>query len=139
MLEKERDSLKWNQERKELENKIQQQEDIITTKDQEIKNKEDFLNKKLEQQYKDQESSYEEQIQSLRDELDAKDGEIHYVKKLKDTLLMDTLRKEELVASQFHNLGLAHFQQQRKGGRSWLENQRHKVYNHGYDYIFNPN
>jgi hypothetical protein len=49
-IEKERDHLKWNQDKLELQNRVNEQKDLIKAKESEYKNKEDKLNLRLKEE-----------------------------------------------------------------------------------------
>jgi hypothetical protein len=65
LLEKERDGLKWAQEKKELENRINEYKDLLKSKDSEYQVKEKRENQKFKDEIISIEEEFKEQINAI--------------------------------------------------------------------------
>lgn len=55
------------------------------------------------------EQSYIDEIQEVKEQIEERINEVKFLKAQKEEIQMSQHRMNELISSQFHNLGLAHF------------------------------
>lgn len=105
LLEKERDALKWTQEKKDLENKINEYKELLKSKDSEYQIKE----KRESQKYKDElnsvEEDYKEQICLLQSQVADKENKLVVIKQKYQQIDSQNYKINQLMNSQFYNIG----------------------------------
>lgn len=144
-VERERDQLKWNQEKLELQNKINEYIELIKSKQVEFQTKEKQNELRLQDEYQSIEEHYKDQIQELKDAYKIKEDEVRFLKVRQEEHDSENYRVNSIIGSQFYNIGyeFAKYQPSSAGftrgnnnsRKTFLEKQRNQVYKIDYDAI----
>eukprot|EP00347_Sterkiella_histriomuscorum_P015629 403356306 len=140
-MQVERDQLKWEKEKQEMHNKIQEYEKLHKSKENEFKIREEQLKQKLKDEIRSIEDSYKEESDRLNEIVREKQLDAMNLKAKYEESDRDHYRTNAYLSSSFYNLGLEHIKSQRDGTiqpMSWLDKQRSRAYGTAFESVYNP-
>ena len=140
-LEKERDQLKWTQEKQLMENKINEYSQLNQSKEYEFRIKEEQLKQRLQDEVESVRESHRDESDKLQSSFKEAQLSLKFLQDKLDEQDKDHYRTNAYISSQFYNLGMDHIRSQKDGSIksvSWLEKQRMSAYVLNFEQIYNP-
>lgn len=107
-MQVERDQLKWDKEKSEMLNKIEEYEKLNKSKENEFKIREEQLRQKQKDEIRSIEDSYREESERLNQIVREKQLDLTHLKQRYEEQDRDHYRTNSYFSSAFYNLGLEH-------------------------------